>query len=932
MLLWCASASAAGGGSVTVSTFASVASLFDQPVAVCADASGNLYIADMYNAVIRKVTPSGTVGVFAGLAGEVGSANGTGSSARFNFPRGICYDSANQCLYIADCFNHAIRQVTVPGGVVTTIAGSASYPGGWSDGTGSGARFNYPRSICYDSADGYLYVADTGNYTIRKVGTAGPATGVVTTIAGSHGTIGSSNGTGTGALFNWPEGICYDSADGYLYVTDTSNSTVRKVSTVGVVTTFAGAALTAGWGDGTGGGALFNYPAGICYDPADGYLYVIDTNNQTIRKITAGAVVTTLAGSHGASGSADGSGSAARFTFARGICYDPSSGSLYVTDTMNDTLRNVTTGGAVSTLVGPALVYNKPAYACADAAGNVYFTDTYNQVIRKVTPSGTVSVLAGSVGVTGGTNGLGGLARFSYPSGICYDSADGYLYVTDSGGYTIRKVSTAGDVTTIAGTVNQSGFVDATGGTARFFYPTGICYDAADGNLYVTDTENHAIRQVTTAGAVTTIDGTAGLGWADGSSSVAQFQEPEGICYDSMDGYLYVTDTYNHVVRKVSTAGTVVTIAGDPGHTGWVDGTGTVALFYSLRGICYDAADGYLYVTDKYNDVIRRVSTGGTVSTPAGTAATPGTADGVGAGARFYLPEGICYSGADGKLYVTDTGSDDLRMLSVDYTPVTTAGGLVADARSGWRTAPQLVTLSRDGAGTTYYRIDGGTTQTYSGPFTVSADGSHAVAYWSVGPFNATETAHTGYVNVDVSAPATTASGVPAGWSKGAVNVTLNAGDSLSGVVKVEYRLQGATTWTVYAAPFSVSAQGSTTYEFRATDAMGNVEATKTCTVRIDGKGPQTLALAKVSVTKGKKATFRFRVNDLTPTATVTIKIYKGKSLKKTITVGSKATNSAQSFKWNCKLAKGSYTWKVYAKDLAGNAQTKVGAKALKVK
>ena len=129
-----------------------------------------------------------------------------------------------------------------------------------------------------------------------------------------------------------------------------------------------------------------------------------------------------------------------------------------------------------------------------------------------------------------------------------------------------------------------------------------------------------------------------------------------------------------------------------------------------------------------------------------------------------------------------------------------------------------------------------------------------------------------------------------------------------------------------------MNVQGASVWEYRSTDAVGNVEAAKTCTVRVDAKGPQTLALAKASVKKGKKATFRFRINDLTPTATVTIKIYKGKKLKKTIMVGSKATNSAQSYKWTCKLAKGSYTWRVYAKDLAGNAQTKAGSKALVVK
>jgi hypothetical protein len=184
----------------------------------------------------------------------------------------------------------------------------------------------------------------------------------------------------------------------------------------------------------------------------------------------------------------------------------------------------------------------------------------------------------------------------------------------------------------------------------------------------------------------------------------------------------------------------------------------------------------------------------------------------------------------------------------------------------------------------------------------------------------------------DVTPPVTVAAGIPAGWSKSPVIVSLSATDDLSGVALTQYRLLGSLTWTTYVGPFVVSAEGSSTYECRSTDAAGNVETAHPFTVLIDTHGPQTLALAKVTVKKSKSTTFRFRVNDLTPSASVRIKIYKGAKLKKTLNVGSRATGTALSFKWKATLAKGSYTWKVFATDLAGNAQSSIGSKKLTIK
>ena len=230
------------------------------------------------------------------LAGSsAGNNNGTGTAAKFNNPSGVAVDSSGN-IYVADTFNHRIRKIS-PVGVVTTLAGSSS---GDDDGTGTAAKFNYSRDVAVDSS-GNIYVADTSNHRIRKISPAS----VVTTFAGSSS--GDDDGTGAAAQFNNPIGVAVDSS-GNVYVADTSNHRIRKISPTRVVTTFAGS--SSGDDDGTGAAAKFNSPRGVAVDTS-GNVYVGDTFNNRIRKISPVGVVTTLAGS--SSGDDDGTGTAAKF-------------------------------------------------------------------------------------------------------------------------------------------------------------------------------------------------------------------------------------------------------------------------------------------------------------------------------------------------------------------------------------------------------------------------------------------------------------------------------------------------------------------------------------------------------------------------------------------------------------------------------------------
>ncbi len=324
------------------------------------------------------------VTTIAGAASAPGSADGTGSAARFNLPGAVTTDGFN--LYIADTANNTIRKLVIASGQVTTIAGSPGIAGS-QDGVGSGALFDGPAGITTDGTS--LYITDFNNNTIRQLVLA---TGAVTTLAGVPGLPGIIDGVGTGGLFNGPFGITTDG--NALYIADFNNNTIRQISLLtGRVTTLAGFPRMTGSLDGIGGAALFNGPAGIATDGDN--LFITDFNNQTIRQLVLGNnQVTTIAGVRGLAGASDGIGALSLFNGPTGITTDGS--SLYLTDQNNNTIR------------------------------------------RMLLLTTQVTTIAGLAGTSGSADGTGTAARFLTPGGIVSDGTT--LWIADTGNSTIRRI------------------------------------------------------------------------------------------------------------------------------------------------------------------------------------------------------------------------------------------------------------------------------------------------------------------------------------------------------------------------------------------------------------------------------------------------------------------------------------------------------------
>ena len=534
---------------------------------IAVDGRGNIFIADYGNQRIRRVAPDGAISTAVG-GGTCFGGYGDGrqaTAACLNSPGGVAVDAAGN-LYIADA--NTIRKVASDG-IISTVAGigTQGYSGDGDQATK--AQLGSPYSVAVDPV-GNIYIADYSNSRIRKVA----LNGIITTVAG-NGTQGYSGdgGQAINAQLNGPVGVAIDAASN-IYIADDFNYRLRKVSPSGVITTVAG---SGGFGFAGDGGpatdAQLRLVLGVAVDPSTGALYAADYNR--VRKISPAGVITTAAGD---GGNGDGGAAINATLAASGLALDPA-GNLYIADSTNRRVRKVSTNGIISTVAGNGNLLSyfdsgdggpatnatlfQPSRVAADAVGNIYISGRY--AIRKVSASGIITTIAGNG--TQGYSGDGGSAinaQLSYPFdyGIAVDNA-GNLYIADAGNQRVRKVSPSGIITTIAGNGGQ-GF-SGDGGPAKsasLSSPAAVALDGA-GNIYIEDQGNARIRRVSPNGIISTVagDGTCCYSGDGGPAVSAKLGLPVGMAVDTV-GNIYIS-AGNYRIVRVSPSGTIATIAGD---------------------------------------------------------------------------------------------------------------------------------------------------------------------------------------------------------------------------------------------------------------------------------------------------------------------------------------------------------------------------------
>lgn len=585
-----------------------------RPYHVFSDAWDNIYLADYSNhSVIKVDSQTGAMTRVAGTGTsgyDSGEDGGPATSARLDTPTGVWVDASGM-IYIADRNNNRIRRVDLAG-TITTVAGNGTYGYSGDTGQATSAMLRNPTGI-YGDAAGNLYIADTYNHRVRKVDTSG----IIDTVAG-NGTPGYVNGPIATAQLNSPRGVYVEADGSVFYIADTLNHRIRKVD-AGIITLFAGDG-TSGYDSGDDGDAAtnasLNAPRSVVKDSA-GNLYIGDYGNHAIRIVDTDGDIDTVAGT-GTAGydplQDGGPATSAQLDSPAGVGLT-SAGNLIIGDTMNSCLREVASGN-ISTLTAKGDPgFSKPSHIAMDSSGNVYIADKNNHRIRKLDTAGKVTTVAGTG--TAGISGDGGLAtsaQLKMPEGVDVDTS-GNIYIADKDNCRIRKVDAATQVISlVAGKPGASATCTYDGeGNAdakSLKKPHAVFVDASD-NLYIADTDNHRIRKVVAStGVMSTVagNGTAGYSGDGGAATSAQLNKPKGVAVDS-SGNIYIADTDNHVIRKVNTSGNISTVAGIGGSRGYSgDGWAATSAQLDKPVDVFVDANGNLFIADHENHVIRVVS------------------------------------------------------------------------------------------------------------------------------------------------------------------------------------------------------------------------------------------------------------------------------------------------------------------------------------
>ncbi len=639
--------------------------------------NGTTYNRKVLNSSVTKYTDSITVSVTA-----PGAANPVKTSFRyyidtlFLVTNQVCCDNSDN-VYFADSDNHSIWKIDATTEAITRVAGDGQSGYSGDGGLAIEARLHSPEGVCVDTS-GNIYIADTENHRIRKFVEGGN----INTIAGT-GTPGYS-GDGEAAIdakLNSPHGVCVHTS-GNIYIADTENHRIRKFVEGGNINTIAGTG-TPGYSPDPQKAteAKLNCPLGVCVHTTSGNIYIADTDNHRIRRVDAATgEINTIAGTGTPGYSPDPQkATEAKLDHPSGVCVN-STGKVVISDTMNTCLRQIDIDlDTISFLFPPAgpakRGLNKAQGIDLDTNGNLYIADTENHLVRKVDTLGMLTIAAGTGSPDWtGDEGPATEAQLYSPHDVALDSV-GNMYIADTNNHCIRKVGVDGIITTVAGTPGSPDYSgDGEKATdAQLDMPQGVAADitgepSLKKMFYISDTNNHCIREVNPGGIINTVAGTGffGDGGDGGPATSARLYNPQGLFVES-SGNIYIADTNNHRIRKVE-SGTIDTIAGNGSQEYSGDGgLATSAGLKNPRGVFVDNA-GNIFIADTENYRIRVVSTHDQkINTLAGT----GTAgfnvcDQSAVQANLWEPSSIAMTATRGgrKIYISDTNNNRIRVLT----------------------------------------------------------------------------------------------------------------------------------------------------------------------------------------------------------------------------------------------------------------------------
>ncbi len=730
---------------------------------------------------------------------------GNPSGLAFSVPQGTLYVTALNSLFKIDT-----------SGVLTRIAGTGRAGFSGDGGAAIDAQLNLDTGftgIAVDST-GTIYISDTANNRVRKI----TVDGHISTVAGDgNGTNSGDGGPATAAGLASPTGIALDST-GQLYIA--TSSTIRKVSTSGVVTTIAGNGLPGFSGDeGPALNAQLSSPSGVAFD-AFGNLYIADSDNNRIRMVTPAGTITTVAGNGNQGYAGDGgTASLAELSSPTGLAVD-TQGDLIIADDLNNCVRKRSTQGVISTVAGDgsdsfttdgvlatATGIQGPLAVAVDANGNLYVADSGNRRIREVSGSGLISTVAGNGVYSYSTDGVPATSVFlGNPEGVTVDT-QGNVYIADSENNRVRMVSAFGTITTYAGdgSVGNSG----DGGLAtlaQLWSPNDVLM-GTNGNLYIAVGLYGVVRMVSSSGTITTVAGNTGFfDIQDGGSPTATgLSFPDGLAQD-IYGNLYIADPGDQRVLQLSTTGLLVTVAGNglAGYAG--DGElGVAALFHDPSGVAVDRY-GNIFIADTDNSCIREVNSAGTF-TFAGRCTQPGYAgDGGPASlAKLNSPYAVAVD-SSGDVWIADSANSRIRMVS-----------------------PAGIISTVAGSGTSGYTGDGGPATSAQIGFVVGLSIDNTGRVFLADSLD-------GAIRVLVPTSSTCTYTIQSGQT-GITTNTLNS-SSTGGGITIDVATQVGCGWTVGSVPSWLSVDGSTAQSGPGSltiDATANTGSSRSAQVLIAG-------------------------------------------------------------------------------------------------